>query len=165
MDLILLRHGQAEVFNPAGDAARLLTAKGEKQAARAGRFLRGVDERPDVVLSSPRVRCVQTAEGFCDAAEMPGPVIQPWIDCGMSPAILLSELSAFRDFQRVMIVGHEPDLSSMVEYVLGANAGVSVEFKKGTLAELSMQPSGRGAVLRYILPSRLIRRFKGEPDR
>lgn len=165
MDLILLRHGQAEPFNPGGDASRVLTAKGEKQSVRAGRFLLGLDDRPEVVLSSPRVRCVQTAEAFCEAAEMPGPVIQAWIDCGMTPDILLSELTAFRDFSSVLIVGHEPDLSSFVEYVLGAGAGVGVEFKKGTLAALSMQPSGRGAILRYILPSKLIRRFKAKPVR
>jgi len=160
MDLILLRHGQAEDLNPAGDRARELTAKGRKQSERAGRLLLAADTRPEVVLTSPRVRCVQTAEAFCSAAQMPGPVVQSWLDCGMSPATMLSEMSAFRDFGRVMLIGHEPDFSGLVEYLLGVGEGASIEFKKGALAELQIQPSGRDSILRYILPPKLMRRNK-----
>lgn len=160
MELILLRHGQAEDFDPAGDAARPLTEKGFQQSQRAGRVLRLLDTRPEVVLTSPRLRCVQTAEAFCDAADMPGPVIQAWINCGMSPATALSELSAFRDFGRVMLVGHEPDLSGLVEYLLGVAGGAAIEVKKGALVGLDMPLSGRGTTLRYLVPPKLMRRAK-----
>ena len=158
MDLMLLRHGHAEDFKPAGDAARALTERGVKHSRRAGRVLRLLDARPEVVLTSPRTRCVETAEAFCDAAEMPGPVIQAWINCGMSPATALSELSAFRDFGRVMLVGHEPDLSGLVEYLLGVGGGAAIDVKKGALVELDMPLSGRGTTLRCLVPPKLMRR-------
>ena len=163
MELILLRHGQAEDSNPSGDAARRLTEKGISQSRRTGRLLLDLDQRPEVVLCSPRVRCRETAEIFSEAAQMPGPVIQPWLDCGMSPDEALDELRAFGDFESVMLVGHEPDFSSLVESLLGVVGGAAIEVKKGAVVGLSVEPSGRGAVLRFLLPPKWTRRVKGEP--
>lgn len=160
MELVLLRHGQAEDFNPAGDSARVLTEKGQKQSARAGRLFSELDLRPDIILSSPRVRCVQTAECFAEAAGMPGPVNQPWLDCGMTRDLAIGELRAFQDFQRVLLVGHEPDFSSLLESLLGVGSGASIEFKKGAVASLRMSPSGQHATLCGLVPPKWLRRVK-----
>src|SRR5690606_4916298 len=106
--------------------------KGFEQAAKVGRLLKRVNRRPEVVLTSPLVRSRQTAEALCEAAEMPGPVVQGWLACGMDPEEAIRELVAFSDFERVAIVGHEPDLSSLVEWLLGCT-GSSVEVKKACL--------------------------------
>lgn len=156
MELILLRHGKAEDFNPTGDAARALVEKGIKQARSAGHLLLAADRRPEVVLTSPRVRARETAEQFCDAAEMPGPVMQSWLDCGMHPEGAIEELVAFADFKRVMIVGHEPDFSSLVEYLLGCE-GASVVVKKGAIVALDITLPRSYARLLYSIPPKLIR--------
>jgi len=155
MELILLRHGKAEDLNTAGDAARALVEKGRKQARRAGALLRGIDRRPDVVLTSPRVRALQTAEEFCEAAGMPGPVVQSWLDCGMDPEMAMRELAAFSEFERVMIVGHEPDFSGLTEWLLGCS-GSSVEVKKGALVGLTVHPPAWSARLHFVIPPRLV---------
>ena len=72
MELILLRHGKAEDSHPQGDGTRALVDKGRKQARRAGRILKAAEGAPEIVLTSPLVRAVQTAEEFCRAAELPG---------------------------------------------------------------------------------------------
>lgn len=164
MELFLLRHGQAEEFNPSGDAARVLTEKGQRQSLRAGTLLLRMGQRPDLVLSSPRVRCQQTASLFTEAAQMPGPVVQSWLDCGMTKELAISELRAFSDFQRVLLVGHEPDFSSLVESLLGAGSGASVEVKKGALVGLWMTGSGGSAVLRFLIPPKMMRRGKSAPN-
>ncbi|MEP4079363.1 SixA phosphatase family protein [Haloferula sp.] len=155
MELILLRHGKAEDANPGGDAERVLVEKGHKQARKAARLLLKLDRRPHVVLTSPRVRTRETADTFCEAAEMPGPVIQSWLDCGMDPETALSELGAFSDFERVMIVGHEPDFSSLVEWLLGCS-GSFVEVKKGSLIGIEVLPPSRKSVLCFAIPPKMI---------
>ena len=86
MELLVIRHAKAEDHgHPGGDGARALVTKGFEQSAKLGRLLKRVDRRPDVVLTSPLVRARQTAETLCEAAEMPGPVVQGWLACGMDP--------------------------------------------------------------------------------
>ncbi len=154
MELILLRHGKAEDSHPAGDFERELVERGIQQARRAGRLLAALDRLPDVVLTSPRIRAKQTAEHFCEAGGMPGPVSQPWIDCGMRPEEALHELKAFTEFGRVMLVGHEPDFSGLVEWVLDTSGSVNV--KKGSLIGLVVSPPSRGGQLLYNVPPKMM---------
>lgn len=154
MELLLLRHGQAEDTHREGDFMRVLTEKGFRQARLAAQILKATGALPDIVLTSPLVRARQTAEAFCEAAEMPGTIIQGWLACGMVPETAITELSAFRDFERVLLVGHEPDFSMLVESILGCSAG-GVEFKKGALACLSVAPPARHGMLRFLIPPKL----------
>ena len=154
MDLILLRHGKAENTSEDGDFSRALTEKGREQARRAAKLLKGAGALPEIVLTSPLLRARQTAEEFCQAAEMPGAVIQGWLACGMTPDLAIRELAAFRDFKRVAIVGHEPDFSQLIEWVLGVISG-EVEVKKGTLACLRITPPSREGSLAYLIPPKL----------
>ena len=154
MDLILLRHGKAENSSVDGDFSRALVEKGREQARRAGKLLKGADTVPEIVLTSPLLRARQTAEEFCEAAEMPGAVIQGWLACGMTPDLAIRELGAFRDFKRVAIVGHEPDFSQLIEWVLGVVHG-EVEVKKGALACLRVSPPSREGTLAYLIPPKL----------
>lgn len=154
MELILLRHGKAENTNPGGDFSRELVEKGREQSRRAARLLKGAGKLPDIVLTSPLIRARQTADEFCTTAAIPGAVIQGWLASGMHPETALAELSAFRDFKRVTIVGHEPDFSSLVEWILGVGGG-GVEIKKGAIACLTVSPPSRHGLLRYLIPPKL----------
>ena len=154
MELILLRHGKAENGNPQGDAARTLVEKGREQARRAGRALKSAGLLPELVLTSPLVRARQTADEFCQTGNMPGAVIQGWLASGMDPKTAMSELAAFRDFKRVAIVGHEPDFSALVEWILGVTGG-GVEIKKGAIACLRITPPARFGNLAYLVPPKL----------
>ena len=154
MDLIILRHGKAENSSMDGDFSRALVDKGREQARRAGERLKSAGVLPDIVLTSPLLRARQTADEFCQAAGMPGPVIQGWLASGMSPDMAIRELAAFRDFKRVAIVGHEPDLSQLIEWILGATSR-SIEVKKGTIACLRFAPPARHGVLAYLIPPKL----------
>jgi phosphohistidine phosphatase len=152
MELLVIRHAKAEDHgHPAGDAARALVPKGEEQADRLGRFLRRAGRLPDVTLTSPLVRARQTAERLCAAARLPGPVVQPWLASGLDPETARRELAAFSAFERVAIVGHEPDLSGFIEWLLGL-AGGSVEVKKASLTGLLIAPRARRAQLLYHVP-------------
>ncbi len=154
MELILLRHGKAENSHPDGDFSRALVDKGRDQARRAARLLKSAGLLPEIVLTSPLVRARQTADEFCQTANIPGAVIQGWLASGMSPKTAMAELAAFRDFKRVAIVGHEPDFSTLAEWILGVTGG-GVEIKKGAIACLRITPPARFGNLLYLVPPKL----------
>lgn len=151
MHLILLRHGKAEEIHPEGDFSRALVEKGRKQARRAAKLLKAADMLPDIVLTSPLVRARQTAEEFCNTAGIPGATIQGWLACGLAPETAMTELAAFHDFKSVAIVGHEPDFSEFIQWILGSSGG-SIEVKKGAIVSLRVSPPSRSGTLVYLIP-------------
>lgn len=155
MELQILRHGKAQDHgHPGGDGGRALVERGREQARWAAEVVQRSGRVPEVVLTSPVLRSRQTAEVFCKAAEIDKPIEQPWLACGMSPETAVKELRGFSEFKRVMLVGHEPDLSSLVEHLLGC-ATSGIEVKKGALVGLTLMPSIRHATLRYLVPPRM----------
>ena len=155
MELIILRHGKAEAHgHPQGDGARSLVERGRKQARNAGLLLKKAGIVPDFVLTSPLVRTRETSEEFCKAAEIGEALVQPWLACGMQPERAMQELAGFSEFNRIAIVGHEPDLSELIRWLLGASGWV--EFKTGTLACLEIRPPSRMATLQFMIPPKLI---------
>src|SRR5258706_297199 len=79
VQLHLLRHAHAG--EPTGwtgsDDERPLSAKGEEQAERPGRFLASTAFRPDVIVSSPKIRAARTAEDVGKALDPEIPLDQP----------------------------------------------------------------------------------------
>jgi phosphohistidine phosphatase len=117
MDLILWRHADAEPHAAGGDLARALTAKGEKQAMQMAAWLNarlGADAR---VLSSPAVRCQQTARALgrsirtldSIAPEVPG---QNVLDAAGWPD----------GDGTVVVVGHQPTLGLAAALALTGRA-------------------------------------------
>jgi phosphohistidine phosphatase len=123
--IYLLRHGAAE-DGDGDDAARRLTAKGRRQADAAGRALAALGVSVDSCLTSPKARAEETARLACGALEIEAETA-PELRGGAFDALALS---AGRG--DVLIVGHEPDLSSEVGRLTGAN----VKLRKGGLAVL-----------------------------
>lgn len=154
-ELQILRHGKAQDHgHPGGDGARALVERGREQAIGAAEVLQRSGRLPELVLTSPVLRAVETAEAFCKAAGIDQPIEQRWLACGMTPETAVEELRGYSKFRRVMLVGHEPDLSSLVEYLLGCTTS-GIEVKKGALVGLAMMPSIRHATLRYLIPPKM----------
>ena len=121
--IYLLRHGDAERRN-GDDAARRLTAKGERQARAAGRALAALGERIDACLASPKVRAADTARLACESL-----AVEPEIVAELAGGRFDSlALAAGRG--NVVLVGHEPDFSEEVARLTGGN----VKLRKGGLA-------------------------------
>jgi phosphohistidine phosphatase len=118
MKLYIMRHGPAEDHSASGrDGDRSLTASGRERVRSVARLLVDSDEAPLLVLSSPLVRALQTAEIVAAATKLTerGGSIQTRreIEPGREIMGLIRELAAAPK-KRVMLVGHEPDLSAVV---------------------------------------------------
>jgi phosphohistidine phosphatase len=121
--IYLLRHGDAEE-GFGDDAARRLTLKGERQSRAAGQALATLATAPDACLTSPKVRAADTAKLACEALELE-PEISEELRGGHFHS---TSLAAGRG--DVLLVGHEPDFSTEVARLTGAN----VKLRKGGLA-------------------------------
>jgi phosphohistidine phosphatase len=142
--IYLLRHGEAE-DGDGDDAARRLTEKGERQARAAGLALRELDTGIEACLSSPKVRAYETARLACDALGIEVEVTEA-LRGGRFDAL---DLAAGRG--NVLLVGHEPDFSTEVGRLTGAN----VEMKKGGIAVVE------GSRLVALLRPKELRRIGG----
>jgi phosphohistidine phosphatase len=121
----LLRHAEAEPGSP--DEARKLTPKGEEQARNAGLALARLGVKPDLCLTSPRVRAVQTAELACEPLGVQV-TIEPRLSGGpFDPEELAAGVG------EVLLVGHDPDFSTAVHDMTGAQ----VRLRKGGLAAVN----------------------------
>jgi phosphohistidine phosphatase len=121
--LWLLRHGDAAEGSP--DAERPLTEKGEDQARAAGRALHALGVTIDACLTSPRVRAMETARMACEPLG-----VQPQLEPKLSGGPFDAEALAAGLGDEVLLVGHDPDFSTAVHDLTGAQ----VRMKKGGLA-------------------------------
>src|SRR5688500_7504593 len=113
-----MRHGPAEDQAPTGrDYDRKLTSSGRTRTEIAAHEL-GRWERPNRVLSSPLVRTVETAEVVIAAL---GLTLELETREELAPggdAIGLLATLATQGAKRVIVIGHEPDVSSLAALLL-----------------------------------------------
>lgn len=137
MKLYVMRHGPAEDSSNTGrDADRALTLSGRDRVRSVARSLvsHGRDEGPFVIVSSPLVRAVQTAEIVAATVDLKKRVeAEPKARAaGATGAVeIRREMAPGGDAftfvldaaragkKRLMVVGHEPDLSMLVTRLIG----------------------------------------------
>ncbi len=139
--LWLLRHGDAEPHGTRADAERTLTARGEREARTAGLALGRLGASFEVVLFSPKARARQTAELAAEtwsAEQREHMRTHPPLASGFDARQARDALSATTADARVLLVGHEPDLSRIV----GEETGGRVDLKKGGLAVVRLEGVG-----------------------
>lgn len=150
MHLYLIRHGIAvdrEDPNCPPDTERPLTPKGMKRSHSAALGLHALGVKPNVVLTSPWLRAVQTAEIFCETLGFPPKKIlrTDALKGTSAPADLLRELQSMKA-KVVLCFGHEPHLHLVIGHILHTNAKIT-ELKKAGLALLELErvspPQGR----------------------
>jgi phosphohistidine phosphatase len=150
--LYFVRHGKAGHHSAAADDdERQLTDDGIAALTAAGPVWRRLNLRPDLVLSSPLPRALQTAELVMAGLELSGaPVLDDQLRPGAGWPEFAQAIAAHPDARRVMFVGHEPDLSGAIRLLTGAS---SVRMRKGGVAcvEFPGVPEPGGGELAWLL--------------
>jgi len=147
--LYFLRHGKAGSPRTSNDDDRELTPKGAAALRAAAPLWHRLNLRPDLVLSSPLRRALQTAQLFCGAIGGE-PTTDDRLRPGASWGDLARAMATHPNARRVMFVGHEPDLSSAMVELTGA---ASVRMRKGGLAcvEFYGVPEPYGGEIAWLL--------------
>jgi phosphohistidine phosphatase len=158
--LWFLRHAEAEPHGTRSDAERRLTPRGEAQSRAAGVALARMEATFESVLFSPKARARQTAELAAEqwSAEQRAVLraYQP-LAGGFAASQALDALSEIDADGRLLLVGHEPDLSQVVAELTGGR----VDLKKGGLAVVRLE--GVGGQLAVLMQPRELALIAGVP--
>ena len=164
MELYDLRHAIALSCAEAGvhhDSERPLSAEGADKMKRIATAFKTLGLEIDLILTSPYIRARDTAQiandtlktklEFCEA-----------LASGRDMKGVLEELKThFRAAQRIMIVGHEPDLSQLIAKITSLGR-LRLEMKKAGLAKIQItetHPELKGD-LEFLLTPRVMLAIK-----
>ncbi len=158
MELYILRHGIAEEAK-AGmkDADRALTPEGKEKLKAVLRRARAAGVKPDMILTSPFRRAVETAKIAAEALGYGEELLKAKaLIPGANPKDVWDDVRVHKDAGQLLLAGHEPLLSQTIGYLLGVPS-LQVDLKKGALARIDLdrfgaQPQG---VLHWLLTPKL----------
>jgi phosphohistidine phosphatase len=157
MLLHLLRHAHAG--DPATwegpDATRPLSDKGRGQSERLGKHLAAIAFKTDAIITSPKLRAVQTAQIVAVHLGIEV-VVDDRLAGALDPPAIEAVLSDAGDPDRPVLVGHDPDFSELLASLCAA-AGIPM--RKGAFARIELDRPLRpgGGTLRWLLPPDALR--------
>jgi phosphohistidine phosphatase len=155
MQLYFLRHGEADWPGwTKPDDERPLTDFGKKEVRQVAKLLNRLKVKPDLIVTSPLPRALQTAE--VAAEQLKTKLCQ---DEALEPGFGIGELRTVLKRHRskvLMLVGHEPDFSS----VISALTGASVKLSKAGVALVDIDPEAEEGRLLWLFPPKFSRKAK-----
>jgi phosphohistidine phosphatase len=157
--LYIVRHayaGQHGDPHYPDDSLRPLTDKGRKQFSRVAKKLVRRGFAPEVVVTSPYVRCRQTAELLCQRLTGVALVEHE----ALTPGSRLEELiewSRTRGAASLAWVGHAPDVEHLAGALLGMRSA-GIAFAKGAACAIRFDDAiaaGSGELQWFVTPKLL----------
>ncbi len=164
MNLYFMRHGiavdRADRGAGSDDRERQLTPKGIKRMNKAAKGLATLSLSFDRILTSPLERARQTAKIVAQLLQLEDRVEEiEQLSPEQSAQDLLSGLVAYSGKKEILLVGHEPQLSSTISVLLSGTSGAVIRLKKGGLCCLQVDglPPRDSAVLHWALTPKQLR--------
>lgn len=158
MRLYIMRHAEAvDACDTLRDEWRYLTEKGRTTAKAVSTAIAKYGPKPRLTVTSPLTRAVQTAEIVGGKACRRNVIMSSEL---LLPGAAIEDLIAFlgkhREAKRIVLVGHEPQLGSIVATLLGCR-GAAITLKKAACVALDFDPDKDGkpaGFLWYLAPGR-----------
>jgi len=121
--IYLMRHGKAEDGFDKSDFDRNLHPKGQRKTKKIAAFLLAQNIKPQLILSSAANRTMQTSEIIAQALKIPENAIIKTKPLYLASADqILDVIYAVDDhINNIMIVGHNPGISSIASYLCNSD--------------------------------------------
>lgn len=118
-----MRHGPAEDVAETGrDFDRVLTTSGRARVLRVAELLLADGDAPTSLQTSPLLRTKETAALVASVCKLPEAVVVDRLAPGHDARGFVDRLIAGASGDdRIMLVGHEPDMSELTDHVLRAD--------------------------------------------
>jgi phosphohistidine phosphatase len=143
-DLIIWRHAEAEDINEADeDLHRALTKRGHKVARKMSKWLNDRLPEDTVVYSSPARRCLETADALnkdLKKSQRHAIEIADFLSTDSTVEAMLAQIANAARPQTVLLVGHQPQLGSLIAKLLDMRESACV-VKKGAVWWLRQRES------------------------
>jgi phosphohistidine phosphatase len=123
--LMLVRHGKAtHGFSEKSDFDRRLTDSGRRDAREMALKIKGKDFFPELLISSPAARALETAIQFADVWASPADSIRRDISIyeADTKSLLDVVLNIDDNLDKVTLFGHNPGITDLASYLTGANS-------------------------------------------
>lgn len=163
MELYIVRHGIAidrEDPKSPPDPKRFLTEEGIEKTRQVAKAVAAIAASADLLISSPYVRAMQTAEIFADAFEYPRQKIRQSdaLLPGAEPMVFFRELAKDKQSSAVFCFCHGPHVDELIATSLGLKHHIT-SLKKAGVALLELKrlspPSGQ---LIWLATPKLLRK-------
>jgi phosphohistidine phosphatase len=163
MDLYIVRHGIAiDRQDPKcpPDSERYLTEEGIDKAKQVAGGVVALGVTADLLISSPYVRAMQTAEIFASALGYSRQKIRrsDLLLPGAEPSMLFRELAKDKHSSSIFVFGHAPHLDELIAAALANKHNISSLKKAGVAALKLKRISPPSAELLWLATPRLLRR-------
>lgn len=165
LNVFILRHGEAgtRITMPSKDFERPLTEAGRDEIETIGRSLRKLHVEFDRIVASPLKRAMDTADIVANAYGESAPKLELWDELRPegSKHEAMQRLAKLRQDADVLIVGHDPYLSSLVGEIITGGSSAKISLKKGGLAKIqiiSFNPKPTGE-LKWLLTPRHLKKM------
>jgi phosphohistidine phosphatase len=116
-ELVLMRHGAALSVLDSGageDSGRKLSPEGKDQIRISAGRLKDLGFTPDIIISSPFLRAVETADIAARLFPYARRVKEPALTCADSLTGILNAIySAAKGASSVLVAGHQPTMGSL----------------------------------------------------
>ncbi|ACH39243.1 protein phosphohistidine phosphatase SixA, putative [Citrifermentans bemidjiense Bem] len=139
MIIHIVRHAEAIERSPLiPEEHRFLTRRGRRRFRQAAKSLDTLGIQPDIILTSPLVRSVQTADILAEKLRYKRELaVSGTLAPGFRPEALEDLLKTNPQAREIVLVGHEPDFGLLVQTLLGEQEpcalpkGGAISFKRG----------------------------------
>jgi len=158
--LMIMRHAKSSWSKPVPDDQRPLNKRGKAAATKMGEVIRERGLLPDLIITSIAKRARSTAKRLIASSGYKGKVVQSaTLYFEGVPQHLKTIMQLDDALERVMIVGHNPDLESLLMELTGREermptaALAVIDFEVGTWKEIINQ---RGQLRLLLRPRELM---------
>jgi phosphohistidine phosphatase len=163
MDLYIVRHGIAidrEDPKCPTDPERYLTEEGVDKTRQVAKTIAALGIGADLMISSPYVRAMQTAEIFAHALKYSKQKIRrsDLLLPGAESSALFRELAKDKQSSSVFLFGHAPHLDELIAAALGSKHRITALKKAGVAALQLKRISPPSAEFLWLATPRLLRR-------
>lgn len=169
MQLYVVRHGIAidrEDPKSPSDPERYLTPEGLKKTREVAQGFASLKISPNVFLSSPYVRAMQTAEIFAEALKFSKSKIKQTdvLLPGAEPSVFFRELlRTSRSEESAICFGHAPHLDELIAFALGAKKDLTQLKKAGAACLVLTRISPPAGSLAWLSTPKILRK-RGKGD-
>ncbi|HVP94805.1 MAG TPA: phosphohistidine phosphatase SixA [Methanoregulaceae archaeon] len=170
MDVYILRHGKAGQHVPGeNDSLRALTEKGREEIKGISEWMVSREIFFDIIATSPLLRATETAKIVAEGLGQEKN-LETWssLTIGGDPGTICRRIADKSEESSLLLVGHEPALSSLISLIISGDTGAGILLAKGGLARIrNVTNNGVGVrgELHWLLTPKQIMSMRSGPDK